>query len=102
MIRPLFVNLMNELSKFADIYVLTGSTNTRANYIKDIFPESINSLIKGWFSSRIREDFLFDSTLVGRPYVLVDDNIINSSGNQTKHKIIRGKVPEEIEASNET
>ena len=32
---------------------------------------------------------------------MVDDNIINSSGNQTKHKIIRGKVPEEIEASNE-
>ena len=49
MIRPLFVNLMNELSKFADIYVLTGSTSTRANYIKDIFPESINSLIKGGF-----------------------------------------------------
>ena len=49
--RPGFYNLLDDISAFADIYILTASSKSRANNVRRGLSNKINSLIKDWFSS---------------------------------------------------
>jgi len=100
-IRPKIFDLLKEVSSFADVYILTNSTESRANKIRKKMQSleknaNIDRFIEKWFSSR--EFYLNPKNKVfkeikkiskSRKYVLVDDLPANSRSSIAKHEIIK-------------
>ena len=98
MIRPKIKELILKLNEFADIYIMTATTQKRADLVWNILPSEIKSLIKGISSSKpVKKNVYRDDSWNDRPYVLIDDNsMLESFRNQMKHAIIKNKEGADI------